>query len=85
MSAPSSLHCFMTPTNTQGMNVAAVTAPNIETMLLTEEEQAQWDSNDLVKVLEDTNHKQKSWQARDVMHRPPGRSARWNITRWMQR
>ena len=45
MSAPSSLHTFMTPANTQGVNVAVVTAPDIEKTLLTKEEQAQRDAD----------------------------------------
>ena len=58
MSAPSSLCSFITPAKTQGVDAAAVTVPNIEATLLTEEQQAQQDADDLVKVLEDTNCKQ---------------------------
>ena len=57
MSPPSSLCSFITLANMQGMNTAAVTTPNIETTLLTEEQQAQWDTNDLVKVLKEANRK----------------------------
>ena len=57
MSAPSSLHSFITPAKTQGVDVAAVTVPNIEAMLLVEEQQAQRDADDLVKALEDVNRK----------------------------
>ena len=47
----------MAPAGMQGVNVAAVTAPDIKTALLTEEEQAQWDADALVKALEEANHK----------------------------
>ena len=57
MSAPSSLHLFITPVKMQGVDAAAVTAPNIEVMLLAEEQQAQRDADDLVKALEDANRK----------------------------
>ena len=57
MSAPSSLHSFITPAKTQGVDAAAVTAPDIEAMLLAEEQQVQWDTDDLVKALEDANRK----------------------------
>ena len=40
-----------------GTNAAAVAAPDIETTLLTEEEQAQQDANALVKVLKEANRK----------------------------
>ena len=53
MSAPLSLHAFMTPANRQGVNVAAVTVPDIETTLLAEEQQAQQDDDNLVKVLKE--------------------------------
>ena len=57
MSALSSLRSFMAPAGMQGVNAAAVTTPNIETALLTEEEQAQWDTDALVKALEEANRK----------------------------
>ena len=60
MSSPSSsLRSFITPAGTQGANAAAATAPNIEATLLAEEQQAQRDTDDLVKVLEDVNHKRE--------------------------
>ena len=34
-----------------------VTMPDIKTALLAEEQQAQWDTNNLVKALEEANHK----------------------------
>ena len=57
MSAPSSLRSFITPADTQGADVAAITAPDIEATLLTEEQQAQRNADDLVKALEDANRK----------------------------
>ena len=57
MSAPSSLCSCMTPANTQDVNMAAVTMPDIEMTLLTEEEQAQQDADALIKALEEANHK----------------------------
>ena len=59
MSAPSSLHSFMTPANMQGANAAAVTVPDIEVTLLAEEQQAQRDTDDLVKALEEANRKRE--------------------------
>ena len=55
MSAPSSLQYFMDPTGTQGVNTAAVTIPDVETALLSEEEQAQQDTDILVKALKEAN------------------------------
>ena len=57
MSAPSSLHSFMAPAGLQDTNVAANIAPNVKQLLLTEEEQAQWDTNNFRQALEDANHK----------------------------
>ena len=57
MSAPSSLCSFITPAKMQGMDAAAVTAPDIEATLLTEEQQVQRDADDLVKALKDVNRK----------------------------
>ena len=62
---------------TQGVDTAAVTAPNIEVMLLTEEQQVQRDTDDLVKALEDANCKraelankrrdaQATWEKREA-------------------
>ena len=45
----------MAPSGTQDVNAAAITAPNIETALITKEEQAQWDTDALVKALEEAN------------------------------
>ena len=39
------------------MDAAAVTVPDIEAMLLAEEQQAQRDADDLVKALKDMNCK----------------------------
>ena len=80
MSAPSSLCSFITPVGTQGANAAAVTVPDIEVMLLAEEQQVQWDTDDLVKALEDANRKweelankrrdvQAAWEKREVDQR----------------
>ena len=57
MSAPSLLQSFMAPASTQGANAAAVTVPNNEVVLLTAEEQAQQDANDLVQALEEAKCK----------------------------
>ena len=56
MSTPSSLHAFIAP-ETQGADAAAATAPDIEVTLLAEEQQAQRDTDDLVKALEEANRK----------------------------
>ena len=57
MSAPSSLHSFMAPAGMQDVNMAVITAPDVKTVLLTEEEQAQWDTDTLVQALEEANCK----------------------------
>ena len=58
MSAPPSLRSFITLANTQGMDMAAITTPDIEATLLAKEQQAQRDADDdLVKVLEEVNCK----------------------------
>ena len=59
MSAPLSLCSFMTLVNVQGMNAVVVTAPDIEASFPAEEQQAQQDANDLVKALEEVNHKRE--------------------------
>ena len=59
MSAPSSLRSFLAPAKTQGADVAATTAPDIEAMLLAEEQEVQRDAEDLVKALEEANCKRK--------------------------
>ena len=59
MSAPSSLRSLVTPVGMQGTDAAAVTAPDIEATLLTEEQQAQWDADDLVKALEEAKRKRE--------------------------
>ena len=59
MSAPSSLRSFLTPAKTQGVDAAVTTAPDIEATLLTEEQQVQQDAEDLVKPLEEANHKRE--------------------------
>ena len=59
MSAPSSLHSFITPAGMQGADAAAVTAPDIEVTFLAEEQQVQQDADDLVKALEEANHKRE--------------------------
>ena len=59
MSAPSSLRLFITPVKTQGTDAAATTAPDIEATLLAEEQQVQQDTDDLVKALEEANHKRE--------------------------
>ena len=59
MSAPSSLRSFITPAKMPGADVAAVTAPDIEVMLLAKEQQAQQDADNLVKALKDVNHKRE--------------------------
>ena len=56
MPAPSSLQSFITPVGSQGVDVAAVTVPDIES-LLAEEQQAQRDVDSLVKALEEANRK----------------------------
>ena len=80
MSAPSSLCSFMTPADTQGMNTAAGTAPNIKTMLCAKEEQAQQDADAPMKPLKEANCKCKELagkrQARDATHRLLRRSTR---------
>ena len=68
MSAPSSLHSFMTPAKTQGTDAAVTTAPDIEATLLAKEQQVQQDAEDLVKALEEANRKhedlaKKWWDA----------------------
>ena len=68
MSAPSSLCSFVTPVTMQGVDAVAVTAPDIEVMLLAEEQQVQRDVDDLVKALEEANRKRedlanKRWDA----------------------
>ena len=57
MSAPSSLHSFLAPVKTQGVDTGAATAPDIEATLLSEEQQVEWDAEDLMKALEEANHK----------------------------
>ena len=57
MPAPSSLQSFIAPVGSQGADAAAVTAPDIEESLRTEEQQAQWDADSLVKALEEANRK----------------------------
>ena len=47
----------MAPADMQGMNAAVVTAPNIKTTMLAEEQQAQQDADKLVKALEEANCK----------------------------
>ena len=59
MSAPSSLRSFLTPAKTQGMDMAVTTAPDIEAMLLAEEQQVQRDAEDLVKALKAANRKRE--------------------------
>ena len=59
MSAPSSLRLFLAPVKTQGADAAATTAPDIEATLLAKEQQVQQDAEDLVKALEEANHKRK--------------------------
>ena len=59
MSAPSSLCLFITPTGAQGADAAAITAPDIEATLLTEEQQVQRDADDLMKALKEANRKCK--------------------------
>ena len=44
MPAPSSLQSFIAPAGSQGMDAAAVTAPDIEESLLAEEQQVQRDA-----------------------------------------
>ena len=56
MSTPSSLHAFIAP-GTQGADTAAATAPDIEVSLLAEEQQAQRDTEDLVRALEEAKRK----------------------------
>ena len=68
MSVPSSLRSLVTPAGTQGADVAAVTAPDIEETLLTKEQQVQRDTDSLVKALEEANRKRvdlanKRWDA----------------------
>ena len=50
---------FITPVKTQGTDAAATTSPDIEATLLTEEQQVQQDAEDLVKALEEANHKRE--------------------------
>ena len=59
MSAPSPLPSSITPVGMQGANAAAVTVPDIKATLLTEEQQAQRDADDLVKALEEAKRKRK--------------------------
>ena len=59
MSAPSSLPSFLTPVKMQGADAAVTTAPDIEAMLLAEEQQVQWDVEDLVKALKEANRKRE--------------------------
>ena len=59
MSAPSSLHLFLAPVKTQGTDTAATTAPDIEAMLLAEEQQVEQDAEDLMKALEEANRKRE--------------------------
>ena len=59
MSAPSSLRSFLTPAKTQGADAAVTTAPDIEVMLLAEEQQVQRDVEDLVKALKEANRKRE--------------------------
>ena len=70
MSAPSSLRSFLTPAKTQGADAAVTTAPDIEATLLAEEQQVQQDTEDLVKALEEANHKRedltKKWRDTQV-------------------
>ena len=47
----------MAPANTQGMNVAVVTTPDVDIALLAKEEQAQWNADAVVKALEEANCK----------------------------
>ena len=47
----------MTPAKMQGTDEAVTTAPDIEVMLLAEEQQVQRDGEDLVKALKEANHK----------------------------
>ena len=49
----------MAPVNKQGANTAAGTIPDIEMSLLAEEQQAQWETDNLLKVLEEANRKCK--------------------------
>ena len=82
MSPPLSLCSFITLANTQGANAAVVTVPDIKMMLLTEEQQAQRDADDLVKVLKEANCKReelanKRWdmQAAREKHKAEQREA----------
>ena len=50
---------LQSPAGTQGADAATVTAPDIEATLLTEEQQAQRDTDDLVKALEEAKRKRK--------------------------
>ena len=59
MSAPSPLPSSITPAGTQGADAAAVTAPDIEVTLLAEEQQAQQDTDDLVRALEEAKRKRE--------------------------
>ena len=59
MSGPSFLHSFMAPVDMRGANAAVGTMPDIKMTLLAEEQQAQWDADDLVKVLEEANCKRE--------------------------
>ena len=55
--SPSSLHSFMAPINMQCMNMAVGTVLDVEMTLLTEEQQVQQDTDNLVKALKEANHK----------------------------
>ena len=70
----------------RGADASAVTVPDIEAMLLAEEKQAQWDADDLVKVLEDVNRKREELaRTSDKMRKPCGKSARRSSVRQMRR
>ena len=72
MSPPSSLRSFIALANMQGTIAAAVTAPDLENMLLTEEQQVQRDADDLVKALKEANHK-----CTDLMNKCQEAQAAW--------
>ena len=57
--APSSLRSFLAPAKTQGADAGAATAPDIDAMLLAKEQQVQRDAEDLMKALEEANHKRE--------------------------
>ena len=80
MSAPSPLPSSITPAGMQGVDPAAVTAPDIEVTLLAEEQQAQRDTDDLMKALEEVKRKckdlankrrdtQVAWEKREAEER----------------